>query len=578
VVFYCLETAIIALAGGKEAAGVKSPREVFDMVYHALYRQWRPQTFAEVVGQPHIVRTLQNMLEQRRIHHAFLFCGPRGTGKTTMAKILAKALNCREGGPTAHPCLNCSSCLAINEGRHMDVLEIDGASNRGIDEIRELRDRVKFAPAEGGYKVYIIDEVHMLTTEAFNALLKTLEEPPERVIFVFATTEPHRLPQTILSRCQRFDFRRLGHSVILDRLLEVCEGSQLQAERSALSLIAEAADGGLRDALAILDQVGSYVGGAVITVADVEDVVGLVPNQQYTQILCSLAGRDLAAAFNQIDELIDRGKEIPQIISGFIRFVRNYLLYLTGATDISPEDRECFQPLAQVFKGSQIISLVDLLIKAEKELRFVSEPKILLELALYRFLEALGQEPLKSAIHSQTAVGESLNNRANGGDDSSDPLAAQIPPAETETAAARVSNTDDDSVPATRLNPAEPLTLQKLKQAWPQLLDRMKHEEPALTVKLSTAEVMDLQDGVVTIQVEKALARRVIETDRALIEHELQREFGQPLRLRCTQSKAKPAAEVAPPVRQVDITQMTLSEFEGQVVEKNNPKGARKSE
>jgi DNA polymerase-3 subunit gamma/tau len=149
VVFYCLETAIIALAGGKEAAGVKSPREVFEMVYHALYRQWRPQTFAEVVGQPHIVRTLQNMLEQRRIHHAFLFCGPRGTGKTTMAKILAKALNCREGGPTAHPCLNCSSCLAINEGRHMDVLEIDGASNRGIDEIRELRDRVKFAPAEG---------------------------------------------------------------------------------------------------------------------------------------------------------------------------------------------------------------------------------------------------------------------------------------------------------------------------------------------------------------------------------------------------------------------------------------------
>ncbi|MGE5575786.1 MAG: DNA polymerase III subunit gamma/tau, partial [Syntrophothermus sp.] len=213
------------------------------MSYLSLYRKWRPQTFEDVAGQQHVTRTLQNALSMKRIAHAYLFCGPRGTGKTTIAKLLAKALNC-EKGPTPTPCNQCRNCIGVKEGVAMDVFEIDGASNRGIDEIRDLREKVKFAPGEGRYKVYIIDEVHMLTTEAFNALLKTLEEPPAHVIFIFATTEPHKVPATILSRCQRFDFKRISTQEIVDYLAGITAKEGLEVSREALALIARAAEGG----------------------------------------------------------------------------------------------------------------------------------------------------------------------------------------------------------------------------------------------------------------------------------------------------------------------------------------------
>ena len=242
------------------------------MAYVALYRTWRPQNFDSVVGQPHIVRTLTNAIEKNKIAHAYLFSGPRGTGKTSTAKILAKALNCTHG-PTTDPCGTCEACRKITEGTSMDVLEIDAASNRGIDEIRGLRETVGFLPVDGRYKVYIIDEVHMLTTEAFNALLKTLEEPPPHILFILATTEPHKIPATIHSRCQRYDFRRISASDIEARLGEVIDHLDLTIEPAAVRLIADAAEGGMRDALSLLDQCIT-TSDDTITAADVENLLG----------------------------------------------------------------------------------------------------------------------------------------------------------------------------------------------------------------------------------------------------------------------------------------------------------------
>ena len=280
------------------------------MTYISLYRKWRPQTFSEIIGQDHITRTLQNAIQMGRIGHAYLFSGPRGTGKTTVAKLLAKALNCTNG-PIPEPCDQCENCRQIREGVSLDVAEIDGASNRGIDEIRDLREKVRFVPSQGRYKVYIIDEVHMLTTEAFNALLKTLEEPPQHVIFIFATTEPHKVPATIISRCQTFEFHRIALPDLLERLEQVSQAEGLKPSAAALNLIARNAQGGLRDALSILDQCIAYA-GAEIAVEDVKELLGVVDFDLLTKYTAAIQTGNLVEALIIIDEVLSLGKDLTQ--------------------------------------------------------------------------------------------------------------------------------------------------------------------------------------------------------------------------------------------------------------------------
>ena len=299
------------------------------MSYTALYRKFRPERFEDVKGQDHIVTTLKNQIAAERIGHAYLFCGTRGTGKTTIAKIFAKAVNC-EHPVDGSPCGECRSCSTIAAGASMNVIEIDAASNNGVDNIREIVDEVSYSPAEGKYKVYIIDEVHMLSIGAFNALLKTLEEPPSYVIFILATTEVHKIPVTILSRCQRYDFKRISIETIADRMRELMEEEGQQVEERALRYIARAADGSMRDALSLLDQCIAFHYGKTLTYDDALDVLGAVDTEVFSRLLRAVLSRNVTECIRLLEEVVMQGRELGQFVSDFTWYLRNLLLIKTS--------------------------------------------------------------------------------------------------------------------------------------------------------------------------------------------------------------------------------------------------------
>ncbi|MHB1127692.1 MAG: DNA polymerase III subunit gamma/tau [Bacillota bacterium] len=374
------------------------------MGYLALYRQWRPQNLGEVIGQEHITRTLRNALIAQRVSHAYLFCGPRGTGKTSTAKIFAKAVNCREIN-NGEPCNECPSCRRINGNSSMDVMEIDAASHRGIDEVRELREQVKFAAGEGRYKVYIIDEVHMLTTEAFNALLKTLEEPPAHVIFILATTEPHKIPLTILSRCQRFDFRRLGLPHIKAHLKHISLEGRLEIEETALALIARAAGGGMRDALGILDQCMAYSGNK-ISRQDVATVLGMVADHYLQETGEALATGDVTAVIRLLEQVLLEGKEIRPFLNDLIGYFRDLLIIKStenpGELVQIPEDSlEAVEALARKYTWERLTQIIEILSQAEGELRWSMQPRIMAEIGLIKAARTGLEEPLSPQENKQ---------------------------------------------------------------------------------------------------------------------------------------------------------------------------------
>lgn len=358
------------------------------MSYTALYRKFRPDTFADVKGQDHIVTTLRNQLKANRIGHAYLFTGTRGTGKTTVAKIFARAVNCEN--PTEDgPCGECRICKAIASGTSMNVIEIDAASNNGVDNIREIVDEVSYSPAEGKYKVYIIDEVHMLSIGAFNALLKTLEEPPSYVIFILATTEVHKLPITILSRCQRYDFKRISIDTITARMRELMDTEQVQVEEKALRYIAKTADGSLRDALSLLDQCIAFNLGDTLTYDKTLDVLGAVDTEVFSRLLRDVLDRNVLGCIELLEEIVMQGRELTQFVTDFTWYLRNLMLAqasdnLEDVIDMSTDNLNRLKEEAKLADADRIIRYIRIFSELAGQIRYASQKRILVEIALIK--------------------------------------------------------------------------------------------------------------------------------------------------------------------------------------------------
>ena len=387
------------------------------MAYVALYRAYRPQKFCDVVGQQHIIKTLQNAIKLNKVAHAYLFCGPRGTGKTTLAKIMAKALNC-EHGPNIEPCDECEICKGIQKGSITDVVEIDAASNNGADDIRALRDSVKYLPSVGRYKVYIIDEVHMLSNAAFNALLKTLEEPPKHVVFILATTEPYKLPNTILSRCQRFDFQAISIDDILRRLKIVAEAENIKMTEEAFNQIAASAEGGMRDALSLFDQTISYSVNDEITLDDVLAVSGNVSYIKIIELLTKCLDGENTSALKIIDSILKEGKEVPRIINDIILLLRDVLLYKNNA--ILEEKIQFKNPeyikFSKSIPSKLIYSWLEELNEANNNMRFSNQKRAYLELAIIKMCDIkLNEEVslLDRVEQLESMVNSLLENKIN---------------------------------------------------------------------------------------------------------------------------------------------------------------------
>ena len=372
------------------------------MSYTALYRKWRPRVFGDVKGQDHIVTTLQNQIRSERIGHAYLFCGTRGTGKTSVAKIFAKAVNC-EHPEDGSPCGECPSCQQIQAGTSLNVVEIDAASNNGVENIREIRDQVQYPPTEGKYRVYIIDEVHMLSTGAFNALLKTLEEPPSYVIFILATTEVHKIPITVLSRCQRYDFRRITVDTIADRLKELTDAEGMAVEDRALRYVAKAGDGSMRDALSLLDQCAAFHYGETLTYENVLDVLGAVDNRVFRELFGALRSGQTKDCILRLEEMVIQGRELSQFVADFIWFLRNLLILKTAdeaeeLLDMSEDNLKQLREDAALADENVLMRYIRVFSEVLNQIRFAAQKRVLVELAFIRLTKPEMEQSMDAVL------------------------------------------------------------------------------------------------------------------------------------------------------------------------------------
>jgi len=502
-------------------------------VSHAFYRKWRPSTFEEVVGQEHVTQTLRNAIASSRIVHAYLFSGPRGTGKTSTARILAKAVNCLSDSDDK-PCSQCRMCQAIDEGRAIDLIEIDAASHTGVDDIRDLRDKISFAPAQARYKFYIIDEVHMLSTSAFNALLKTLEEPPPHAMMVLATTEPHKIPATVLSRCQRFDFRPIPLTVMIHRLKGIASQEGLPVQDEALELIARQSTGSMRDAESLLDQVASF-GDSEITLEQVQTMLGTASSQAVEELVDHLAHRDVAAGLTKIGETVADGADPRQLNKGLLDYLRGLLIVKTtshGPADLTVDQQGQMKTQAQQFSLKDLVHTIKIFSQAVLDVKGSAQPQLPLELA---FVEAILR---RQSENPPARPSEQVPRReAQKSAEEATTKEAERTPAADDEPAPPESTPDKEAAQANASAPALGLVgdaaLGALQERWTEVVTEVNRENMHIAAIVRDCPPVSFQDDALTLKARSHFHKEQLESDRArtLVEEAIGKMLGRRCRV-----------------------------------------------
>ncbi len=518
------------------------------MSYTALYRKFRPSEFSDVKGQDHIVTTLKNQIKADRIGHAYLFCGTRGTGKTTIAKIFARAVNC-EHPIDGEPCGECASCRAIAAGVSMNVIEIDAASNNGVDNIREIREEVAYSPTEGKYKVYIIDEVHMLSVGAFNALLKTLEEPPSYVIFILATTEAHKIPITILSRCQRYDFRRITVETITDRLRDLMVQEQVEVEERALVYIAKAADGSMRDALSLLDQCIAFYLGQKLTYDHVLDVLGAVDVDVFSSLFRKICAGDLTAVIRELEQIILQGRDLSQFVVDLIWYLRNLLMLKSGqdmedVLDVSRENLEQMKQEADLVDAETIMRYIRVLSELSGQLRQASQKRVLVEIALIKLCRPDMERNYDAVLQRLSVLEKKLEQGYVPADHREAPNVSTTPAAAQETPRRKLSSE------------ALPEDVRTFVERFPELRRKLGGMD---SVFLRDASLRELpgHDGVQII-----LAREDLPVDAVQLAQDVERMIEREMKVRMSVQISTPRTDTRPQEAVLDLSEVINMEIE----------------
>jgi DNA polymerase-3 subunit gamma/tau len=523
----------------------------------ALYRKWRPRQWDEVIGQAHIIQTLRNAVAADRVAHAYLFAGPRGTGKTTTARLLAKAVNCLDPDLAARPCGECEHCQSVNQGRFLDLIEIDAASNTSVEDVRDLRDKINFSPNQGRFKVYIIDEVHMLSTAAFNALLKTLEEPPSHAIFILATTEVHKIPATVLSRCQRHEFRRIPVTDIVSTLRTLADREGIEVETEAINLVARQSTGAMRDAISLLDQLSSS--GKKITLEMAQNVLGTAASQSVLEVVDALLQGEAAKGLDVIHQALDAGSDPRQYARQVVDYLRSLLLVRMGNADqveATPELRVQMARHAQAFDTAGLLGVIRAFNQASNEARGAWQPSLPLEMALVesltRLLEATQVEPAEASVSSAQATRPARKRSAPR---------RKVPAEEGE------APTEDEEEPEEE-TPANAEAAKLLQEKWKEILSLVRQQNPSTYGLINSSKSRTLKNGVLTLGFPSDLLKHKMEKEAnlELVQEVLKQVFGEEITIRC-QTRASLRAAIPPTVDSDGMVATAVNDLGGEIVD-----------